>query len=50
MWNELDNDDKLRLLRFVCAFAWADLEIAEKERNLVMEIAGSMNLSAEARR
>lgn len=44
MLNELDNQDKLRLLRFVCSFAWADLEIADKERTLVRDMAKRMGI------
>lgn len=35
----LTTEDRLRLLRFVCAFAWADLEIADKERDFVKQLA-----------
>jgi uncharacterized tellurite resistance protein B-like protein len=47
MLNELNTDEKLRLLRFVCSFAWADLEIADKERNLVRDIAKRMGLEGD---
>lgn len=44
MLNELTTDDKLRLLRFMCAFAWADLEIADKERAFVIDLIARMRL------
>lgn len=44
MLDELQNDEKLRLLRFLCSFAWADLEIADKERKLVRDIIHKMGL------
>ena len=36
---ELNSEDRLSLLRFACAFAWADLEIAETERAFVTGLA-----------
>lgn len=47
MLTQLTTDEKLRLLRFMCSFAWADLEIAEKERDLVLDIIGRMGLPPE---
>ncbi len=41
--------EKLRLLRFMCAFAWADLEISDRERKFVHEVMLRMGLSAEDR-
>lgn len=44
-------EDRLRLLRFVCSFAWADLEIDTAEREYVRELAHKLELSpAEAAR
>ncbi len=31
----LPREDRLRLMKFVCSFAWADLEIQEEERTFV---------------
>lgn len=36
---ELSSEERLSLLRFVCAFAWADLEIADNERSFVTDLA-----------
>ena len=47
MLDELTNEEKLRLLRFMCSFAWADLEIADKEREFVLDVVRRMGLSAE---
>lgn len=47
MLKDLSDDEKLRLLRFMCAFAWADLEIADKERDLVLGIIRALELPAE---
>ena len=44
MLAQLTNEEKLRLLRFMCSFAWADLEIADKERAFVLGLIKSMKL------
>lgn len=36
---------RLNLLKFVCSFAWTDLKVAQAERDLVMRIAGRLNLT-----
>ncbi|MBX3463158.1 MAG: TerB family tellurite resistance protein [Planctomycetes bacterium] len=42
--------ERRNLLRFVCSFAWTDLQVTQQERDLVMRIAGMLHLdSAEAR-
>lgn len=46
MLTDLDADDKLRLVRFLCAFAWADLEIAETERTFIVRLVDKMGLPA----
>lgn len=40
----LDLAAKLRLLEFVCSFAWTDLKIQQAERDLIMRVAGRMGL------
>ena len=37
--NELSRSDQLRLLKFVCTFAWTDLVVTDEERALVERIA-----------
>ena len=44
---ELPSEDRLRLMRFVCAFAWADLDIADTERDFVRSLISKMNLNEE---
>jgi len=44
MLSELTRDEKLRLLRFVCSFAWADLDIDDEERALVAKFVDKMGL------
>lgn len=41
------NEDRLRLLRFVCSFAWADLEVTDSEKTYVRELMSKMGLSPE---
>ena len=41
----LSRDDRMKLMRFVCAFAWADLEVAEEERLFVSGLMQKMDLN-----
>ena len=43
--DDLDSEDRLRLMRFVCSFAWADLEIADSEKSFVHTLVAKLNLS-----
>jgi uncharacterized tellurite resistance protein B-like protein len=43
----LEDEDRLRLLRFLCSFAWADLAINESERGLVQRLMGQLDLTAD---
>ena len=45
---ELTQEDKLRLMRFVCSFAWADLEVRAAERALVQNFMNSLELTPES--
>ena len=49
MFEELSRDDRLLLLRFVCAFAWTDLEIRDGERKFVERLMERMQLSSDDR-
>lgn len=46
---DLDPESRLRLIRFVCSFAWADLEVADAERSLVMRMLDQLGLDEEER-
>src|SRR4029079_2193350 len=35
---KLNREDRQRLMRFVCSFAWADLEVKKTERALVQKM------------
>lgn len=47
MLKELESEDRLTLMRFVCSFAWADLEIAPGERALVAQLMEQLELDEE---
>jgi uncharacterized tellurite resistance protein B-like protein len=49
MFEQLSRDDRLLLLRFVCAFAWTDLQIHEGERKFVERLIERMALSSDDR-
>lgn len=49
MFEQLSREDRLLLLRFVCAFAWTDLEIKEGERKFVQRLMDRMQLSPDDR-
>ncbi len=46
----LDREDRMRLMKFVCAFAWADLEVEESERSLVRRLVSRLGLEEEERK
>ena len=45
--DQLNRKDRLRLVKFVCSFAWADLEIHPEERAFVDHIVRSLQLNDE---
>ena len=47
MLTELDSEDRLRLMKFICSFAWADLEVAEEERAFVTKMTDRLGLSEQ---
>jgi len=49
MFEALSRDERMLLLRLVCAFAWTDLEIREGERKFVERLIARMQLSADDR-
>lgn len=44
---KLSREDRLRLMRFVCSFAWADLEVKKSERALVAKMAKKLGLEED---
>jgi uncharacterized tellurite resistance protein B-like protein len=47
MFETLARDERLLLLRFVCAFAWTDLEVQDSERAFVHRLVERLELSPE---
>ena len=45
----LPRDARLSLLRFVCSFAWADLEIQDDEKSFVHDLIARLELSEDER-
>lgn len=44
MLDQLSRDDRLLLLKFVCAFAWTDLEVTDTEKNFVRRLIEKLGL------
>ena len=40
----LSHPQRMRLLQFVCTFAWTDLRISQAERDVVMRLCGRWGL------
>lgn len=47
MLDQLDRRDRLRLVEFVCSFAWADLEIRPEERVFISRLIRRLGLDEE---
>jgi uncharacterized tellurite resistance protein B-like protein len=47
MLDALDREDRLQLMRFVCSFAWADLEIADAEREFIVKMVIRLGLDEQ---
>ena len=43
----LDRAQRLRLLQFVCSFAWADLEVHPREREFVLRLVQRLELAPD---
>ena len=50
MLGQLDRAERLRLMKFVCSFAWADLEIRPEERAFVARLVRRLELDPDERR
>ncbi len=44
MLNKLSREERLRLMKFVCSFAWADLEVQDEERTFVSKMVRRLEL------
>lgn len=47
MLEELNRDDRMQLMRFVCSFAWADLEIRPEERDFIIKMITRLELDED---
>src|SRR5687768_2147209 len=47
MLNTITKDDRMRLMRFVCTFAWADLEVQEAEREFIGRMILALQLDPD---
>ncbi len=47
MFDQLGQKDRLQLVRFVCSFAWADLEIKEQEREYIYDLIRRLDFDDE---
>ncbi len=45
----LRSADRMRLLKFVCSFAWTDLEVSDAERAFVAQLVDRFHLDQEER-
>ena len=50
MLDALNQEDRLRLMRFLCSFAWADLEIQPEERELIVRLVDRLELNEDERK
>jgi len=48
--DDLDARQRLQLIKFVCSFAWADLEVRAEERSFVARLVERLELDAKERR
>ncbi len=49
MFEALSRQDRLLLLKFVCAFAWVDLEVTDAERRFVERLVERLELEPSER-
>ena len=47
MLDQLDRRDRLRLVEFVCSFAWADFEIQPEERVFISRLIRRLDLDRD---
>jgi len=47
MLNHLSAAERLRLMKFVCSFAWADLEVSPEERTFIARLIRGLELDRD---
>ncbi len=45
----IPKDERLRLLKFVCSFAWTDLRVTDSERDVIRQLVAAHELDADER-
>jgi hypothetical protein len=50
MLTDLKPDERMQLMRFVCSFVWADLEVRAQERTFVAQLSAKLGLSDKEQR
>lgn len=50
MFSKLSGPERMRLMRFVCSFAWADLEVQDEERAFVSRLTRHLELDEDERK
>ena len=45
MLQSLDRTERLQLMKFVCSFAWADLEVRPEEREFVARLIRRLDMN-----
>ena len=49
MLEKISHEDRLQLMRFVCSFAWADLDVQPEERAFVRRLVERLHLDERER-
>ena len=49
MLDTLSREERLQLMRFVCSFAWADLQITPDEREFIVKLVDRLELDEDER-
>lgn len=49
MLESLAREDRLQLMKFVCSFAWADLEVQSAEKDFVKRLVDKLKLGEDER-
>ncbi len=47
MLSQLSSKDRLQLMKFVCSFAWADLEVSPEERVFISRMIRGLELGRD---
>jgi len=45
--SDLSREERMQLIRFLCSFAWADLEVRDSERSIVHRLVKKFDLDED---